>query len=119
MEEYLLFRNFFSVIDAITLDYDHLLWDERFLPAANLYILIGLFLKVFSIELIVDCFAFNSNIFTQFYEYNIIFNDFLKYSFNCDLDELIENIQYVSMFYNISFSCKNPFNAENKQYLVK
>jgi hypothetical protein len=112
-EEYFLFRNFYQVIDVISLDSEHLKFSEKILSAATIYLLIGLFLKYFNIGHIVKEFAFDCQTYGEYYDFNVIFNRFLCNYLGCELDDVVEHIQFVSSFFNIKFDYKEPVVTKN------
>jgi hypothetical protein len=107
-EEYHLFRNFFQMVDIITLDYESLQYSEKLICASLVYCLIGLFLKHFDIAGILNNFLYDPSTFASFYDFNMIFNRFLNKQLLCGFDDIIEHVMWVSWFFNMKFQYSSP-----------
>ena len=120
-EEYFLFRNYFQLMDVLSLDYTSLHYSEKILSAAVVYLLIGLFLKHFDIPKIVKEFTKDSSLFATHYDLNMIFNRFLLNYLNCEFDDLSDHMVYVSFFFNMTFDYalpEMPKDEENEKKIV-
>ncbi len=118
-EEYHLFRNFFQIVDILTLDYESLQYSEKLICASIVYCLVGLFLKFFDISSILQEFSHDPSTFASFYELNMIFNRFLNKHLSCGFDDIIEHVMWVSWFFNMKFEYSTPIikpeeDSENK-----
>jgi hypothetical protein len=98
---YYLCRQFYKIIDVISLDYKSLEYSSRQIVASVLYILLGSNLEYFSNSLILNEFTRNPNAFQKFSEWNFIFNGFTTRILNFKLEEIKELISYTSMFFNL------------------
>jgi hypothetical protein len=107
-EEYYLIRNFFQIIDLISIDYEHLQYSEKLLVASAIYILLGLYLRFFSISQVVSEFTKNINAYSNYYELNSIFNRFTCNFLEIELNHLSQHILYVSFFFNMKFEYESP-----------
>ena len=107
-EEYLLFRNFFQIIDLLALDYNSLQYSEKLLSAAAIYLLMGLFLKFFDIGKIVKEFTTDASAYGAYHDLNMIFNRFLLNYLNCEFDDLGDHIVYVSFFFYLKVDYAPP-----------
>ena len=107
-EEYYFFRNFYQIIDAITLDIEYLNYSEKILTAATIYLLLGIYLNCFNISNIVKEFWKDESIFSNYYELNIIFNKFVETYLECRLDIIIPHSMYVCFFFNLKFDYDPP-----------
>ncbi len=86
----------------ITLDIEVLKYSEKCLVSSVIYLLLGIYLKYFSHEEIILDFVNDRNTYTNYYELNIIFNRFLYNYMNLELDDIIEHIGYVCVFFNLT-----------------
>jgi hypothetical protein len=102
-ENYVFFRNVFQVLDSITMDIEYLNFSDKFLVLAVIYLFLGVYLRFYSIDDIVNEFTRDLHCYTNFYELNIIFNRFLNNYIVCEFDEIVEHIFYVSQFFVIEF----------------
>lgn len=121
-EEYYFFRNFYQIIDAISLDIEYLQYSEKILAAAVIYLLLGLYLKCFTINQIVKDFWKNVNSYSVFGPLNEIFNRFVMSYLHCSLDVVIEHVFYVGYFFNLKFDYTAPIinkDEENEEKMVK
>ena len=101
-EEYHLFRTLSQILDLITLDIEVLKYSEKCLVSSVIYLLLGVYLKYFTHEEIILDFVNDRNTYTNYYELNIIFNRFLYNYMNLELDDIIDHIGYVSVFFNLN-----------------
>lgn len=109
------FREVMQIIDLIVLEYSSLQYKPRGLVAAVLYLILGLHVGEFSIELIWSTFVYSSSRFLdQNSMYNLLFMDFLYLSFGFQLHDLAPTIQYVSSFMGIPFNYDMPMYVQNK-----
>lgn len=108
-EEYYFFRNYFQIIDVISLDVDYLQFSEKVLCASVAYLLIGLYFKCFSIVQVAKDFWKDPATYSAFQDLNIIFQRFLINYLNIGLDIVIEYVAlYVGFFFNLKFDYKMP-----------
>jgi hypothetical protein len=113
-EEYYFFRNFFQIIDAMSLDVEYLQYSEKILAAATIYLLLGLYLKCFTISQIVKDYWKDPSIYSSFGELNLIFNRFVTTYLNCGLDVVIEHANYVGFFFNLKFDYTGPIISKDE-----
>jgi hypothetical protein len=109
-EEYFLFRNFFQIIDLITLDFEFMKFSDKLLSISIIYILVGLMLKIFTLSEVLKEYTNGSQFFSKFIELNDIFNKFINSYFATGLDDLIDHLIYVCQFFNIQFDYSLPIN---------
>jgi len=107
-EDYLLFRNFFQIIDIISLDYESLQYSQKLIVAAAIYILLGLYLRCFSISTVIHEFTVNIHSCSNYFELNKIFNRFAENFLQIELNNLGQHILYVSFFFNMKFEYNGP-----------
>lgn len=75
---YARFRETMQILDLVILDYDSLKYKPRAIIASIFYLIIGIHVQAFTIEMICQEFVFSSNRFlTASDEYNSLFNDFI------------------------------------------
>jgi hypothetical protein len=118
-QEYHLFRTLNQIIDLITLDIEVLKYSDRYLVLSVIYLLLGVYLKYFSHEEIILDFVNDKNAYTNYYELNIIFNRFLYNYMNIELDDIIEHIGYVSVFFNLTLEfTRVTFNEDEENDMV-
>ncbi len=121
-EEYLLFRNFFQIIDLISLDIPSLQFSEKLIVASVIYILLGLYLRWFSISNVVNDFTRNPYACSNYYELNIIYNRFISKFLQIELNALHHHILFTSFFFNMRFEYNLPnvtADVENQQRVVR
>lgn len=115
---YARFREVMQILDLIMLDYDSLKYKPRGIIASILYLIIGIHVQEFTIEMIWQEFIVSSNRFLNFAEeYNWLYNDFICLSFGFQINELVPTIQYICSFMSIPFNYDLPQSAENKNCL--
>jgi hypothetical protein len=108
-----------QIIDLITLDIEVLKYSDRYLVLSVIYLLLGVYLKYFSHEEIILDFVNDKNAYTNYYELNIIFNRFLYNYMNIELDDIIEHIGYVSVFFNLTLEfTRVTFNEDEENDMV-
>lgn len=116
---YLLFKNYFSIIDVISLDYYHIFINESLICNSLLFLLVGHTIGCFDMNDILNCFEkenFNNN----FYAFLQIFNQFLQLNFKLTFDKITETIKYVCMFFNMTFDYKEPeYKGNSKEELLQ
>ena len=116
---YLLFKNYFSIIDVISLDYYHIFINESLICNSLLFLLVGHTIGCFDMNDILNCFEkenFNNN----FYAFLQIFNQFLQLNFNLTFETITETIKYVCMFFNMTFDYKEPeYKGNSKEELLQ
>lgn len=118
--EYNLLKNFFLLIDAISLDYYHISFHEKLICLSVIYLLIGLSLNC--IDMNEDILkGFENKVCNQnFYSFNEMFNVFTKKEFNISIELLGDTIKYSCIFFNIKFEYKDPnFNGVTKEETVQ
>lgn len=107
-EEYFLFRNFYQIIDLISLDYQSLQYSEKFIVASVIYILLGLYLRCFTISTVVNEFTRNPHTCSNFYELNTIYNRFTTNYLQIELNVLHHHVIYTSFFFSMRFEYNRP-----------
>jgi hypothetical protein len=103
-ENYIFFRNVFQLVDLVSLDIDFLQYCDKFLVLAIIYLFLGVYLRFFSINDVINEFSRDLHCYTNFYELNVIFNRFLNNYIVCEFDEIVEHIYYVSQFFIIDLN---------------
>jgi len=103
LRSYYLCRQFFKIIDVISLDYRSVQYSNRDIVASVVYILIGSRMEYFSLSVILSEYTHNPNAFLNFSEWNSIFNSFTTRFLNFGLREIKEVILYTSNFFNLRF----------------
>ena len=99
---YYLFKNFFMLLDVISLDYYHIFINEKLICNSIIFLLIGQNLECFSMNDILNCFE-SENLNTKFYRFIGIFTNFLKEKFDLTFEQLRETVKYVCMFFYMTF----------------
>jgi hypothetical protein len=107
-EDYFLFRNFFQLVDLISIDYESLQYSQKLIVASVIYILIGLYFRCFSINEVVNEFTRNLHATSNYFELNQIYNRFMSCFLNVQLNMLGEHILYVSFFFHMKFQYNGP-----------
>jgi hypothetical protein len=107
-EEYNFFRNFFQLIDLISLDFDSLKFSDRTITVTILYLLVGLFIEYFNLNQLLNFLHKDLSLFNELYDLNTIFNRFCNLYLNLELDEIFENLNYVCYFFYMDFDYCNP-----------
>lgn len=102
-EEYFFFHNFFQIIDLIGLDLQHLQYFQHSLVLSVIYLLVGISLKQFSIYDVINDFAATIETYSAYYHFNILFNRFLNNYLYCELDDIVDHLQYTSHFFLLKF----------------
>jgi len=118
-ENYHLFRNFFQIIDIITLNINSSKYKDRSLVLAVMYLNIGLFLGVFNLEKVAKHFPLQTQVLTQYTEYNYIFREFMNIHINLDFCDIIDSIQYASRFFILKFDYTYPFTGSDGEKNVR
>jgi hypothetical protein len=118
-ESYLLFRNFYQVLDLITLNASSSRYKDRFIVLAVMYLNIGLFIKAFSLDSVARDFPLHSEVLSNFCDYNLIFQNYLRIHVGINLCDILEVIQYASRFFILKFEYSEPVNAsEGGNYVI-
>lgn len=105
-EDYLL-KNFYLVIDIISLDYYHMFINEKYIACSIVFLLVGLSINCLSLEDVLLSFTkemTNEN----FYHYNQIFNSFCESEVGIHQEELSQTVKYVCQFFNLQFEYSSP-----------
>jgi hypothetical protein len=119
-EEYHFFRNIYQILDLMTLDIDILNYSEKLLVTSVMYLILGIHLRYFNQNDIIQEFSKDINTYTNYYELNIIFNRFLNTFLEIELDDIIENIFYVSSFFYLEFDyTTHVISSEDENDVVK
>ncbi|MCQ2821487.1 MAG: hypothetical protein MJ252_29875 [archaeon] len=105
-EDYL-FKNFFVLMDVISLDYYHIFINEKYLCLSVFYLLLGLGMNCFTMTNVTDQLSsLNPN--GNFFAFNEIFQHFTQSKFNIHLNELTDTITYSCLFFNMAFEYNEP-----------
>ena len=107
-ESYFLFRNFFQILDLITLNASSSRYKDRMIVLAVMYLNIGLFFKTFSLETVARDFPLHSEVLSNFADYNLVFQNFLRCHVGLNLCDILEVIQYASRFFILKFEYSEP-----------
>jgi hypothetical protein len=107
-DEYFLFRNYYQIIDMITLDIDYLHYNQKLICLSLIYLLCGLFLRMYTLKEVVKEFAVNSQTYANFYVLNVIYSRFINVYLGYELDDIVDHLMYVSKFFNIKFDYSPP-----------
>lgn len=105
-EDYLL-KNFYLLIDIISLDYYHMFINEKLIACSIVFLLIGLSINCLSLEDVLSSFTkemTNEN----FFHYHQIFNSFCENEVGIHEEELSQTIKYVCQFFNLQFEYSGP-----------
>ena len=114
---YMRFREVMQILDIVKMNIDSLLYDNRQVVAAVIYLILATQFKIYfihqkgfttSIEEFVDL----TN------PFNKVFQQFLKQSFGFDLVFLNPVIKYASAFMQIQFQYKLPYAQSNVSILT-
>ena len=99
---YSLLINFFMVLDAISLDYYYVVFDEKVICLCIMYLLVGIALEFFNIEIIINFFKGYecSNSFVCFHG---MFVKYIQHEYNVKVEGFRHTLEYVSQFFNIIF----------------
>jgi hypothetical protein len=112
---YARFREVMQLIDAMVLDHTSMQYKPRAVIASVMFLVLGIHVGEFDIEMICNEFVFSSNRFLSLNSmYSQLFIDFLYLSFGFDLHDLAPTIQYVSSFMSIPFNYDLPMYAQQK-----
>jgi hypothetical protein len=103
-----LFRIYFQIIDFVVLDLDSYQYMDRYISLGTLYLCLGLLLKCFNRNTIVDKFQYDANEISMFSDFNELFNVFLEQHFKIYLSSLLEVIQFLSKYFCLNFDCSVP-----------
>ena len=117
---YTLFRELMQLIDITALDIQTLQYKPRALLASIMYLLLGKHYKQFSAEQILEEFPRSSYfLINEEIEFNVLFQDFLIYSFGFQLCELLPSVQYASTFFILKMNYDLPTAAKvNKENVL-
>lgn len=97
-----LLLNFFLVLDAISLDYYYMMFHEKHLCLCIIFLLVGIAMDIFNIEIIVNLFRemeFDSN----YINYHSMFLNYIGNEYNVQEEKFRETLEYVAQFFNIIF----------------
>lgn len=106
--DYGLFRHFFLILDIISLDYFHIFFNEKDICSSLIYLIVGLGMNYFSIEMIGSFFEkkdFNAS----FYSFHNLLIDYFDKEFSIAQEEFSQTIKYVCNFFQC-FREKETFN---------
>jgi len=119
-ENYFLFRNFYQIIDMISLNINSYRYKDRSIVLATMYLSIGLSISVFNLEKIIKYFPLHTQILTQYSDYNSVFREFMNIQIGLDFCDILEAIQYASRFYLLKMDYSSPFlGPENEKVFMK
>ena len=109
-----------QLIDITALDIQTLQYKPRALLASLMYLLLGKHYKQFSTEQILEEFPRSSYfLINEEIEFNVLFQDFLIYSFGFQLCELLPSVQYASTFFILKMNYDLPTAAKvNKENVL-
>ena len=107
-QSYVHYRDFTQVLDAAVLHVETLQYKPRVLIASLLFLLLGIYYKIFTKNEIIHEFRYTSQFLFTFQEYNHFFSEFLENYFGFTLYELLPTIQYLSQFFEIEFLYELP-----------
>ena len=108
-QSYKLFREIMQYIDCITLEVEHLQYNQRTLIAALMYLILGREYKQFPSRHITEEFRNDSShLFNKQSVFNAFFGKFLESTFGFDLDELLPSAQYLAPFFKLPLSFELP-----------
>ena len=102
----IMYIQFFGVIDVISMDYYNIFKDQKIICGCVLYLLIGLYMKVFTLCDVSSKFSNNDNNNNyneidsdSFVNYNMFMTSFLTKEYGVELNSINEYIYYVSEFF--------------------
>ena len=99
---YSLLINFFMVLDAISLDYYYAVFDEKIICLCIMYLLIGIALEFFNIEIIINFFkGYECN--DSFVCFHAMYVKYIQSEYNVKEEVFRNTLEYVSQFFNIIF----------------
>ena len=99
---YSLLINFFMVLDAISLDYYYAVFDEKIICLCIMYLLIGIALEFFNIEIIINFFkGYECN--NNFMCFHAMYVKYIQSEYNVKEEIFRNTLEYVSQFFNIIF----------------
>ena len=87
IEEYRFFRDLFQILDLISLDIESLNYSEKILITCVIYLNLGVYLKQFTQNDILNEFTKDISAYTNYNDLNIIYNRFLNNFLEIELDE--------------------------------
>ena len=117
---YARFREVMQIIDLIVLDNTWLQYQPRGLVVSIMFLILGIHVGEYDIEMIVNEFVFSSNRFLNHNSlYTQVFSDFLVLSFGVQLHDLAPTIQYVSSFMGVPFNYDLPMSAQQNGDITK
>jgi len=115
---YARFREIMQILDLIILDHTWLQYKPRGLVASVMFLIVGIHVGEFDLEMIWNEFVYTSNKFLDHDSiYIMLFMDFLYLSFGFQLHDLAPTVQYVSSFMSIPFNYDLPLYAQQKNAL--
>lgn len=102
----ILYFDFFSVIDTISLDYFHIYKDMKIIAMSVLYLLIGMKMKFFTLSDIKQ-FTKSESYTDNYLSYNLFIDKFFFECLGIELNKCNEHIGYVSLFFHKELFDKN------------
>ena len=118
-ENYYLFRNFYQILDLLTLNSNTIRFKDRSLVLAIMYLNIGLCVGAFNLEKVTKFFPLHTHVLSEFPEFNCVFREFMNIQIGLDFCDIIDAIQYTSRFYVLKFDYSSPYNngKEEEDYV--
>ena len=99
---YSLLINFFMVLDAISLDYYYVVFDEKVICLCIMYLLIGIALEFFNIEIIINFFK-GYEWSKSFMCFHGMYVKYIQNEYNVKEEAFRSTLEYVAQFFNIMF----------------
>lgn len=107
-ESYLHYRDFTQILDIAVLSVETLQYKKRVIVASLLFLLAGLYFKIFLKNDITEEFSCTSKFLFDFPLFNNFFSGFLENYFGFGLYELLPTIQFLSQFFEAEFLYELP-----------
>ena len=95
----IMYIQFFGVIDVISMDYYNIFKDQKIICGCVLYLLIGLYMKIFTLGDVASKFSAHEIDSNNFVNFNMFMTSFLAKEYGVELNVVNEYIYYVSEFF--------------------
>lgn len=108
LSEFYLYRNFFQILDVMVLEIITIAINERKIIGALIYILIGLFLEIFDLNLIIQSIREENDLLGINPDYNLVLNKYFFTYMGYEVDFIADEINYIKRFVLIKFDYCQP-----------
>ncbi len=101
-------RAYFQYLDMIILDYNYLEFTEKLIALSVLYILLSNIMGNLDLMVLKEKLCFTLEEINKNREFNILFEKYLYYHWELELEYLYEHIFYISFLIDSQFSIDQP-----------